>query len=180
MWMCWACLLGHRGSQSPMLARPRRHPQRRHYLGKNVKRCWLAQRCSLVCCIHHTHYIIRSIALHAQRMRTACVPHTRRTRTVYEHAHCSACAVFSRADALQVSDSVTSDVIKHGEVDWAVEALLLTHEPMRRDMATMNECLEPRFFGALPESWRVRASQTTCAIRSCPSAATTTREAVHL
>ena len=51
----------------------------------------------------------------------------------------------------------TSDVLHEDENDWAAEALLLTHEPMRRDMATMNECLEVRFFGALPESWRVRA-----------------------
>lgn len=48
-------------------------------------------------------------------------------------------------------------MLNEGKIGWAEEALLLTHEAMRRDMATMNECLELRFFGALPESWRVRA-----------------------
>ena len=45
---------------------------------------------------------------------------------------------------LQVSEAskaglgVTSDVLQQGEIDWAAETLLLTHEPMRRGMATMN------------------------------------------
>ena len=56
-----------------------------------------------------------------------------------------------------VAGETTSDVLSEEQIDWAAEALLLTHEPLRRDMAAMNECLEVRFFGALPESWRVRA-----------------------
>tara|TARA_B110001452_G_scaffold163244_1_gene136081 strand:- start:137 stop:1573 length:1437 start_codon:yes stop_codon:yes gene_type:complete len=55
-----------------------------------------------------------------------------------------------------VAGETTSDVLSEEQIDWAAEALLLTHEPLRRDMAAMNECLEVRFFGALPESWRVR------------------------
>ena len=43
------------------------------------------------------------------------------------------------------------------ELDWASELLLLTHEPLRRDMLEMQRALSTRYFGELPEGWRVRA-----------------------
>ena len=59
-----------------------------------------------------------------------------------------------------VSVDLTSPVLREesGEpLDWAAELLLLTHEPLRRDMLEMQRALQPKFFGELPEGWRVRA-----------------------
>ena len=50
------------------------------------------------------------------------------------------------------------DAAEGGEgLDWAAELLLLTHEPLRRDMLEMQRALQPLYFGELPEGWRVRA-----------------------
>jgi len=55
-------------------------------------------------------------------------------------------------------------------LDWAAELLLFTHEPLRRDMLEMQRALQPRFFGELPDSWRVRSFfrfyQAWCALVS--------------
>ena len=53
-------------------------------------------------------------------------------------------------------ESLTSEILAGGS-DWAAEFLLLTHEPLRRDMDEMTRALQPSFFGYLPESRRVRA-----------------------
>ena len=56
-------------------------------------------------------------------------------------------------------EGLTSPVFKEdGEpLDWAAEVLLLTHEPLRRDMLEMQRALHTKHFGELPEGWRVRA-----------------------
>jgi len=55
-------------------------------------------------------------------------------------------------------------------LDWAAELLLLTHEPLRRDMLEMQRALQPRYFGELPDSWRVhsffRFYQSWCSLVS--------------
>jgi len=57
-------------------------------------------------------------------------------------------------------DELTSIVLKQGadkaSLDWASELMLLTHEPLRRDMLEMQRALQTKFFGELPEGWRVR------------------------
>ena len=60
---------------------------------------------------------------------------------------------------LIAGEGLTSPVLRdeEGSLDWAAELLLLTHEPLRRDMLEMQRALQPQFFGNLPESWRVRA-----------------------
>jgi len=56
---------------------------------------------------------------------------------------------------------LTSPVLRegaeNGTLDWSAEMLLLTHEPLRRDMLEMQRALQAEYFGNLPESWRVRA-----------------------
>ena len=84
-----------------------------------------------------TAEVVRPHAVHTQCTRSAHAVHT----------HCTsrgACAMLIMPMPLQVSEAskaglgVTSDVLQQGEIDWAAETLLLTHEPMRRGMATMN------------------------------------------
>jgi len=64
-------------------------------------------------------------------------------------------------DLLVAGEGLTSLVLREdesgGALDWASELLLLTHEPMRRDMLEMQRALQTRFFGELPEGWRVRS-----------------------
>lgn len=58
------------------------------------------------------------------------------------------------------SHGITSAVLREDAdepLDWAAELLLLTHEPLRRDMLEMQRALQPNFFGELPDGWRVRA-----------------------
>lgn len=53
---------------------------------------------------------------------------------------------------------LTSPVLSEADgLDWPAEMLLLTHEPMRRDMLEMQRALQPHIFGELPDGWRVRA-----------------------
>lgn len=55
---------------------------------------------------------------------------------------------------------LTSQVIVEDEdqpLGWYSELLLLTHEPLRRDMLEMQRALQPNYFGEFPEGWRVRA-----------------------
>jgi len=61
-------------------------------------------------------------------------------------------------------EGLTSAVLREGDgpdgspnLGWAEELLLLTHEPLRRDMLEMQRAVEARYLGDLPESWRVRA-----------------------
>ena len=56
-----------------------------------------------------------------------------------------------------LTSPVLRDAVERGEADWAAEVLLLTHEPLRRDMLEMQRALQAQYFGNLPESWRVRA-----------------------
>jgi len=56
-----------------------------------------------------------------------------------------------------ITSPVLRDGAEDGTNDWAAEMLLLTHEPMRRDMLEMQRALQAQYFGNLPESWRVRA-----------------------
>ena len=58
---------------------------------------------------------------------------------------------------LIAGEGITSPVLDSSALDWAAELLLLTHEPMRRDMLEMQRALQPQYFGNLPDSWRVRA-----------------------
>lgn len=62
-------------------------------------------------------------------------------------------------NAMISSAKLTSPVLKEGDTQlgWAAEVLLLTHEPLRRDMLEMQRAVQPRYFGDLPESWRVFA-----------------------
>jgi len=68
------------------------------------------------------------------------------------------------AESLIAGEGITSAVLREGIdsdglplLDWAEELLLLSHEPMRRDMLEMQRALQVGYFGDLPESWRVRA-----------------------
>jgi len=68
------------------------------------------------------------------------------------------------AESLIAGEGLTSAVLFDGldedglpRLDWAEELLLLTHEPLRRDMLEMQRALQVGFFGDLPETWRVRA-----------------------
>ena len=57
-------------------------------------------------------------------------------------------------------EGLTSPVVnydKDGNIDWASELLLLSHEPLRRDMLEMLRAVNTKYFGDLPEGWRVRA-----------------------
>ena len=57
-------------------------------------------------------------------------------------------------------EGLTSPVLNYdedGNIDWASELLLLSHEPLRRDMLEMLRALNTKYFGELPEGWRVRA-----------------------
>ena len=63
-------------------------------------------------------------------------------------------------ESMVAGEGLTSPVLQYDEngvLDWAAELLLLTHEPLRRDMLEMLRALQPRYFGDLPEGWRVRA-----------------------
>jgi len=59
--------------------------------------------------------------------------------------------------AMYAGEGLTSATLSEGAagLDWAAEALLLTHEPLRRDMLEMQRVLTPQYFGDLPEVWRV-------------------------
>jgi len=68
------------------------------------------------------------------------------------------------AESLIAGEGLTSAVLRDGSdddgkplLDWAEELLLLSHEPMRRDMLEMQRALQVGYFGDLPESWRVKA-----------------------
>ena len=68
------------------------------------------------------------------------------------------------AETLIAGEGLTSAVLREGmrddgqpTLDWAEELLLLSHEPLRRDMLEMQRALQVGYFGDLPESWRVRA-----------------------
>jgi hypothetical protein len=54
---------------------------------------------------------------------------------------------------------LTSPVLRaeQDSLDWAAELLLLTHEPLRRDMLELQRAVQPMYFGNLPETWRVKA-----------------------
>jgi len=56
-----------------------------------------------------------------------------------------------------ITSPVLRDGAENGSLDWAAELLLLTHEPLRRDMLEMQRALQAQYFGNLPESWRVRS-----------------------
>ena len=62
-------------------------------------------------------------------------------------------------DELIAGVELTSKVFTEGgsDLDWAAELLLLTHEPLRRDMLEMQRALSTQHFGELPEGWRVRS-----------------------
>jgi len=63
-------------------------------------------------------------------------------------------------EVLVADEDLTSPVLQENDgqgLDWAAELLLLSHEPMRRDMLEMQRTLQTRYFGELPEGWRVRA-----------------------
>ncbi|KAL1499164.1 hypothetical protein AB1Y20_013675 [Prymnesium parvum] len=68
------------------------------------------------------------------------------------------------AEELLAGGGLTSAVLREGVdeaglplLDWAEELLLLSHEPLRRDMLEMQRAMQVHNFGDLPESWRVRA-----------------------
>lgn len=59
-----------------------------------------------------------------------------------------------------VSAELTSRVFIEDDstpLGWECELLLLTHEPLRRDMLEMQRALQARYMGDFPEGWRVRA-----------------------
>lgn len=56
-----------------------------------------------------------------------------------------------------ITSPILRDGAAAGTLDWAAELLLLTHEPLRRDMLEMQRALQAQYFGNLPESWRVRS-----------------------
>ena len=76
----------------------------------------------------------------------------------------------------QIAGQGLTSLVLHEEgddgkgLDWAAELLLLTHEPLRRDMLEMQRALQPRYFGELPDSWRVhsffRFYQSWCSLVS--------------